>query len=68
MDRDGKLVALVYPDAPNVEKEQLRILMDENLKKLNLVMPVYSKVSEIQLVDQEFEKTPKKSIKRFMYK
>lgn len=68
VDRDGKLVALVYPDAPNIAKEQLRILMDENLKKLNLVMPVYSKVSEIQLVDQEFEKTPKKSIKRFMYK
>ncbi len=68
VDRDGKLVALVYPDAPNIEKEQLRVLMDENLKKLNQVMPVYSKVSEIQLVDQEFEKTPKKSIKRFMYK
>jgi long-chain acyl-CoA synthetase len=68
VDRDGRLIALVYPDAPNVEKEQLRVLMDENLKKLNLVMPVYSKVSEIELVEQEFEKTPKKSIKRFMYK
>ena len=42
--------------------------MDENLKALNAVMPVYSKVTAIELVDKEFEKTPKRSIKRFMYK
>lgn len=68
VDRNGHLVALVYPDAPDMTKEQIRALMDENLKKLNPVLPSYSKVSEIELVEEEFEKTPKKSIKRFMYK
>ena len=74
VDRDHKLVALVYPDTtPDGKKllaegQTLEQLMDENLKALNAVMPVYSKVTAIELVDKEFEKTPKRSIKRFMYK
>ena len=74
VDRDHKLVALVYPDTTADGKKQLaegqtlEQLMDENLKALNAEMPVYSKVTAIELVDKEFEKTPKRSIKRFMYK
>jgi len=69
VDRDGRLVALVYPEdyAPE-RKAEISRLMDENLQKLNKLMPAYSRVSEIQIVEQEFEKTPKKSIKRFLYK
>ena len=74
VDRDHKLYALVYPDTSAdgkkllAEGQTLEQLMDENLKALNAVMPVYSKVTAIELVDKEFEKTPKRSIKRFMYK
>jgi len=72
--RDRKLVALVYPDTtPDGKKllaegQTLEQLMNANLEALNAVMPAYSKVSAIELVDKEFEKTPKRSIKRFMYK
>lgn len=72
VDRNHKLVALVYPDkeamkADNIEDSQLAHIMAENLKKLNHELPKYENVSEIKLVDQEFEKTPKKNIKRFKY-
>jgi long-chain acyl-CoA synthetase len=74
VDRDHKLYEVVYPDTSAdgkkllAEGQTLEQLMDENLKALNAVMPVYSKVTAIELVDKEFEKTPKRSIKRFMYK
>jgi long-chain acyl-CoA synthetase len=42
-------------------------LMNENLATLNAMLPAYSKVSSIVLVDKEFEKTPKRSIRRFLY-
>jgi len=72
VDRKHKLVALVYPDfeamkADQVEESQLRDIMDENLKKLNHDLPKYENVKEIILVNVEFEKTPKKNIKRFKY-
>ncbi len=71
-DRNHKLVALVYPDfeamkADNIGNDQLPHLMEENLKKLNHELPKYENVTEIQLVKEEFEKTPKKNIKRFKY-
>ena len=68
VERDGKLVGLVYPDTTLGDKDALNQLMKENLKQLNELLPNYAKVSSIELVDQEFEKTPKKSIKRFMYR
>ena len=69
VDRDGRLVALVYPEdyAPE-KKQEFATIMADNLQKLNRLMPAYSKVSDIEIVEQEFEKTPKKSIKRFLYK
>ncbi|MFZ5428946.1 MAG: AMP-binding protein [Bacteroidota bacterium] len=72
VDRNHKLVALVFPDkealkADQVDEAQIPAIMAENLKKLNHELPKYESVSEIRLVDEEFEKTPKKNIKRFKY-
>lgn len=70
VEREGRLVALVFPDeqASKYSIEELERLMKENLKKLNKLMPGYSQVSNIELKNEPFEKTPKKSIKRFLYK
>ncbi len=70
VEREGKLVALVFPDLQG-ELEfspSLREIMEENLKKLNELLPKYSQIFKIELQDKEFEKTPKRSIKRFLYK
>ena len=67
--REGKLVALIFPDTKyDLQGKTLNEVMDENLKQLNTQLPAYSKISEIELVDKEFEKTPKRSIRRFLYK
>lgn len=70
VERDGKLVALVYPDTANSGKQQkpLAEVMETNRQRLNKSLPQYSQVVAVELVDKEFEKTPKRSIKRFMYK
>jgi len=72
VERNKKLVALVYPDfealkADNLEESTLPELMKENLRRLNHELPKYEQVTDIQLVNEEFEKTPKKNIKRFKY-
>lgn len=72
VDRNHKLVALVYPDkeamkADSIEESQLPQIMADNIKKLNHELPKYEYLSEVKLVDEEFEKTPKKNIKRFKY-
>lgn len=69
---DGKLVALVYPDYESAAREKLddkalQEKMDENLQALNQAVPSYSRVSRIKLMNEEFEKTPKRSIKRYLY-
>lgn len=73
IQKEDKLVALVYPDyeeAKNMglSKDDLQHIMEQNLLELNMIQPSYSKVSLIKLQDEEFEKTPKKSIKRYLYK
>lgn len=71
VEREGKLVALVFPDEQTTRRssvEDIQKLMKENLQRLNKLMPGYSQVSNIELQEQPFEKTPKKSIKRFLYK
>jgi len=72
VERNHKLVALVYPDkeamkTDNIEESQLLRVMADNMKKLNHELPRYENISEIKLVEEEFEKTPKKNIKRFKY-
>ncbi len=71
VEREGRLVALVFPDEQASKKmtlEDMQNLMKENLQKLNKLIPGYSQVSNIEIKEEPFEKTPKKSIKRFLYK
>jgi long-chain acyl-CoA synthetase len=69
--QDGdKLVAMIYPDQDevvNFSQEELEAVMDQNRENLNAQLPVYSRISRIVLRDEEFQKTPKKSIKRYLY-
>jgi long-chain acyl-CoA synthetase len=71
-ERNGKLVAMVFPDAEamaaeNMTHNDLPSIMDDNRKKLNGELPKYEQISSFELVREEFEKTPKKNIKRFKY-
>ena len=71
VEREGKLIGLVFPDEQTTNKfsiEEIENMMRENLAKLNKLIPGYSRVSDIEIKDEPFEKTPKKSIKRFLYK
>ena len=72
VEEEGKLVALVVPNYELAQKEgwsttHLKELMAENLKKLNTLVAPYEKVSTIKLCATEFEKTPKRSIRRYLY-
>ena len=72
IEKEKKLVALVFPNLERVAEahltgQQLEAIMDDNLRILNEEQPNYAKVSKIQLFPEEFEKTPKKSIKRYLY-
>ena len=73
VQRDTKLVGLVYPDYEEAKNQGLaqsdiEAQMQQNLQDLNPVQPAYCKLAAIEIQDKEFEKTPKKSIKRYMYK
>ena len=69
---ENKLVAFIYPDYDAVDEakisdEELQLIMDENRKNLNKMVAAYENVVAVQLYPNEFEKTPKKSIKRYLY-
>ncbi len=73
VQRDGNLVGLVHPDfdevhAMGLSRDDLQSLMEENRVQVNANLPVYCKIAAIEIHDEEFEKTPKKSIKRYLYK
>lgn len=73
IDRGGKLVALCHPDDEQVRRdglsdEQLREAMEANRKSLNAIVAPYEQVQSIEIMPEEFEKTPKRSIRRFLYK
>ena len=72
VQRDNKLVGLVYPDydeAANLRFNDSDIagIMEQNRLQLNELLPAYEKIAEIEIRKQEFEKTPKRSIKRYLY-
>ena len=70
VQREDKLVALVYPDKDEVvsfTREELERIMEQNRNALNGQLPVYSRIAAIELHEEEFAKTPKKSIKRYLY-
>lgn len=72
VERDSKLIAIVYPDFEMMDRlgftsEQLPDEMEKVRKELNKIVAPYEQISKIQLIANEFEKTPKKSIKRYLY-
>ena len=72
LQKGDKLVGLVHPDMDEANtlgftQEDLENIMEQNRKELNEQIPTFAKLSRIQLHDQEFEKTAKKSIKRYLY-
>ncbi len=67
VEREGKLVGLVYPD-PDLKNVNVSDLMAQNVLALNRMVPSFCRLAKIELVEKEFEKTPKRSIKRFLYK
>ena len=72
IDEDNQLVALVYPDLENATKQGISIpelekMMEDNIKQLNPELPAYSQIKRVKVHLEEFEKTPKRSIKRYLY-
>lgn len=72
VENDGKLIALVYPDYEQAKKdkvneEHLKKIMEDNRKLLNNALPMYSQIARLKVRETEFEKTPKRSIKRYLY-
>ncbi|MFV0419913.1 MAG: AMP-binding protein [Dysgonomonas sp.] len=72
VERNGKLVALAHPDyetmdAAHVDHEMLPAIMEQNRLNLNKMQAAYENITAIQIYPSEFEKTPKKSIKRYLY-
>ena len=70
VQRGDKLVALAYPDKDELvsfTREELEGIMDQNRQELNKQLPVYCRIQAIELQEEEFAKTPKKSIKRYLY-
>ncbi|MDE5745835.1 MAG: AMP-binding protein, partial [Paramuribaculum sp.] len=72
IDEGGRLVALIYPDMDSVihqkiSPEEIDKIMAENLVQLNKELPGYSQVGRFEIMSEEFEKTPKRSIKRYLY-
>ncbi len=72
VQQNDKLVGLVYPDfdeafAQGLKHEDMEGVMEENRVALNAMLPAYCQISKMKIYPEEFEKTPKKSIKRFLY-
>ncbi|MBO5156050.1 MAG: AMP-binding protein [Prevotella sp.] len=73
LQKDNKLVALVHPDLEEAEKiglneNDIMDIMEQNRTELNGILPPFSRIAQIKLHNEEFAKTPKKSIKRYLYK
>jgi long-chain acyl-CoA synthetase len=72
VQRDNKLVALIYPDYEEAKNlglsdDDLAGIMEQNRNGLNQMLPAYEKITEMVIRQEEFEKTPKRSIKRYLY-
>lgn len=73
VQRNAKLTALIYPDkealkAESIVDEGIQVLMEINRKEFNQQVAAYEQLSKIEIVDEEFIKTPKQNIKRYLYK
>ncbi|HSW67249.1 MAG TPA: AMP-binding protein [Bacteroidales bacterium] len=73
VEKNGRLVALIFPDFETADRrgineEGLKSIFEKYRKQLNAQLPVFMNIAAVRIVTSEFEKTPKKSIKRFLYK
>ena len=69
VDREGKITALVYSELPEDMDEETRAAIPGKIRvEANKSLPNYSKIAKVEMMDTPFEKTPKKTIKRFLYK
>ena len=69
VDRDGKIVALVYPEIPEDMDEETKATIPGTIRdEANKSLPAYSKITKVEFMTEPFEKTPKMSIKRFLYR
>ena len=73
IQRGNKLIALVHPEIEDKESmdfsdDDIKGIMNENLKLLNSQIPPFCKIAAIEIQNEEFQKTAKKSIKRYLYK
>ncbi|MDP8203218.1 MAG: AMP-binding protein [Candidatus Tenebribacter mawsonii] len=72
VEKEGQLVALVYPnmelvDENGIKENEIERIMEKNKDKMNEIFPAYMRIVKIEIFPEEFEKTPKRSIKRFLY-
>ncbi|NDW17863.1 long-chain fatty acid--CoA ligase [Dysgonomonas sp. 216] len=72
IEEEGKLVALIVPDQDqikkgNIKQSQIESIFQNEIKNLNKRLPSYSQITKVNIRDEEFEKTPKRSIRRFLY-
>lgn len=72
VEQNGKLIALIYPDMDaatkdGIKMDELPALIEKNIVQYNKELPVYSQIAKTKIMYQEFEKTPKRSIKRYLY-
>lgn len=72
VEQSGKLIALIYPDLENAQAQhisdsEIPKIMNDNIAALNKELPAYSQIAGLKLYSEEFEKTPKRSIKRYLY-
>ncbi len=69
VDREGKITALVYTELPEDMDEETKAAIPGKIRvEANKSLPNYSKIAKVEMMDTPFEKTPKKTIKRFLYK
>lgn len=72
VEQNGKLIALIYPDMDAATKDGIKMdeipaLIEKNIAQYNKELPAYSQIAKTKIMYQEFEKTPKRSIKRYLY-
>lgn len=72
LEKNNRFVALIYPDMEAIDKDKLsendvQTIMEQNRVEVNKTLPSYCQIAKVKLYPQEFEKTPKRSIKRFLY-
>ena len=72
IEREGRLLALVYPDLESVDRAclkggQVEVRMEANRQELNQKLPGYAQIAKLKILYEEFEKTPTKKIKRRVY-